>query len=305
MNEQNSLFRTIIDNIGDGVYFVDLNRRIQLWNGAANHITGYEESEVVGRCCQDNLLNHVDHSGKPLCQLGCPLYASMNDGQPRQAEVLLRHKNGYRLPVTVHTHPVFSGGEIVGALEIFSRQSGVNYDDHLVESLTDKAMKDPLTGLANRAYLESYLGYKLSEAARFQSPFSVLSAEVDDFADFTHHYGHAVGDALLQSMAESFRHFFTGPNLVGMWSQGVFVGVFQYSSQQDVQQTAQNFCVLAMNSSLYHAGAYLGLTASVGMTLSQPWDTVQSICARAEGLMHQSRLRGKNSATVDVAATTF
>ena len=57
----------ILENLHDGVYFVDNQRTIRYWNRAAAEITGFTAEEVVGRSCFDNLLQHVDGAG---CSLG-------------------------------------------------------------------------------------------------------------------------------------------------------------------------------------------------------------------------------------------
>ena len=44
-----AMFKNIVDNIYEGVYFVDLERRITYWNRGAERITGYSAAEVVGR----------------------------------------------------------------------------------------------------------------------------------------------------------------------------------------------------------------------------------------------------------------
>ena len=295
-----SLFRTIIDNIEDGVYFVDLARCITLWNQAAARITGYSGEEMLGRHCDDNLLSHVDQTGTPLCVMGCPLYHTMQDGLRRQDEVLLRHKNGHRLPVIVRTHPIYRDGEIVGAVEIFSQKTPARYDDRLVQSLADRAMKDTLTGLPNKVYLENYIDYKLSECRRYQMPFSLLVADVDDLAVFNRHYGQAVGDVVLQSMAESFRGNFSEAEKLGVWRGGTFVGVFDYAAPQTVYDIAEKMRVLALRSTVYYLDSYLGLTVSIGLTLGQPEDTVQSLVARAEGLALSSKHYGKNCSCLDV-----
>lgn len=298
--EKSSLFRTIIDNIDDGVYFVDLTRRITLWNDAATHITGYSDKEMVGRQCDDNLLNHVDKTGKPLCVMGCPLYHTMKDGRRREEEVLLRHKSGHRLPVVVRTHPIYGEGEIIGALEIFSQKAPARYDDRIIQSLTDRAMKDTLTNLPNKAYLESYLEYKLSESQRYGLPFSVMVADVDNLSAFNQHYGQTVGDVVLQSMAESFLHNLAENEKMGVWRTGTFVGVFDYSDPHAVYDLVEKIRILASRSAVYYLNNYLGLTVSVGLTLSQPGDTVSGIVARAESLMHVSKQRGKNCSSLDV-----
>ena len=57
--EMDELYLTIINNLNDGVYFVDLDRRILFWNKAAERITGYSADEIMGSQCQDYILNHI------------------------------------------------------------------------------------------------------------------------------------------------------------------------------------------------------------------------------------------------------
>ena len=66
-------FRRLLEELYEGVYFVDTHRRITYWNRAAERISGYAADEVVGHFCQDNILNHVDDMGTQLCFGRCPL----------------------------------------------------------------------------------------------------------------------------------------------------------------------------------------------------------------------------------------
>jgi PAS domain S-box-containing protein len=70
----------VLQEILDGVYFLDSDRRIQLWNRGAEQISGFHGKEVVGRCCSDNILQHLDDQGTHLCIGDCPLSAAMNTG---------------------------------------------------------------------------------------------------------------------------------------------------------------------------------------------------------------------------------
>ena len=80
MPESDSKFyKELLDHMSDGVYFVDRDRRILYWNEGAARLTGYRPEEMIGRCCQDNTLCHVDATGKNLCHDGCPLTASVAD----------------------------------------------------------------------------------------------------------------------------------------------------------------------------------------------------------------------------------
>ena len=80
MLEDNNFYKDLIDNLFDGVYFVDRERLITYWNKGAERITGYESNQVIGRSCRDNMLNHVTADGEQLCTSQCPLAACMEDG---------------------------------------------------------------------------------------------------------------------------------------------------------------------------------------------------------------------------------
>ena len=99
-------YRELLDNLYEGVYYVDRQRRITFWNKAAETITGYSRREVLGHKCFQNLLKHVDDQGVSLCLSACPLAQTIQDGQPRSTSVYLHHKDGHRLPVAVRVAPL-------------------------------------------------------------------------------------------------------------------------------------------------------------------------------------------------------
>ena len=88
MSLEKESFERIVENLHDGLYFVDLNRIITYWNRAAEQISGFTADEVVGKSCSDNILTHVDSEGNNLCTGMCPVAAALADGKPREAEVL-------------------------------------------------------------------------------------------------------------------------------------------------------------------------------------------------------------------------
>ncbi len=79
MDNRQDFFHQLLDNLYDGVYFVDRDRNITYWNKGAERLSGYPTREVVRKSCRDNLLVHMDGNGKLLCLDGC-LTATMADG---------------------------------------------------------------------------------------------------------------------------------------------------------------------------------------------------------------------------------
>lgn len=296
------LFRTIVDNIEEGVYYVDPERTILLWNKGAEKITGYAASEVLGRHCQDDILNHIDHEGHPLCLMCCPLYATMGDGQQRKAEVLLRHKKGYRVPVRVNAIPIYEGDAVVGALEVFSPTSPVQYEDSFVQSLTSRAMRDQLTGLPNRAYLESFLHYKLQEFRRFGSLFCVLFADIDNFSRVNNEYGHTAGDNVLCGIAAALTEHLRKADKVGRWGGEEFLGVFDLRAEEDIHIMGEKVRSILDIAHTMPDGTPRRVTCSLGITAVRPGDTADAILQRADTLMYKSKQSGKNCVSTDAVA---
>ena len=106
MLDDPGLFRLLLDNLYEGVYFVDSERVIQFWNKGAERISGYSADEVTGRKCSDGILTHVNDDGNCLCMGACPLAATIEDGCSRDCRVYLKHKDGHRLPVEIGASPI-------------------------------------------------------------------------------------------------------------------------------------------------------------------------------------------------------
>ena len=294
--KKEKLYLEIINVLKDGVYFVDQERRITFWNNAAEEITGYSRDEIVGVKCQDTMLNHIDHDGCNLCEVGCPLYATVIDGVQRTGDVFVRHKDGHRIPIKVNMFPIYENGEIVGGVEVFAQSSPVVYDDDLIEDLATSASADRLTGLPNRRSLETFLEFKLSEATRFGRKFCVVFLDLDNFGSFNKNYGHAVGDAVLKAVGGSIMHTIRNTDMFGRWGGEEFLGIFEVKQDHEATLISEKIRVLISKSEVVvdDDGNKASISASLGATVVRDDDTLITIVKRADELMQQSKQKGKN-----------
>ncbi|MDR2182679.1 MAG: GGDEF domain-containing protein [Clostridiales bacterium] len=292
--EKEKLYLEIINVLKDGVYFVDQDRRITFWNNAAEEITGYSREEIVGVKCQDTMLNHIDHEGRNLCEIGCPLYATIIDGVLRSGDVFVRHKNGQRIPIKVNMFPVEENGEIIGGVEVFVQSSPVVYDDDLIEDLANSAAADRLTGLPNRRSLETFLEFKLSESRRFGRKFCVVFLDLDDFGGFNKNYGHDVGDAVLKATSASVMHTIRNTDMFGRWGGEEFLGIFEISQDHEATLISEKIRVLVSKSEVSTGSGEVSISASLGATVVRDDDTLITIIQRADELMRRSKEKGKN-----------
>ena len=120
LRAHNGILEAVLNSLFDGVYIVDMERRIIFWNQGAERVTGYRAEDVLGRRCSDDILNHIDASGTLLCRGHCPLAATLRTGEEQQAKVYPLHCSGRRFPVMTHIAPLRNAnGDIVAGIEVF------------------------------------------------------------------------------------------------------------------------------------------------------------------------------------------
>lgn len=292
-------YKSLIENIFDGLYLVDKDRSIIYWNQVAEKITGYRSEEVIGRRCRDNILVHVDDNGQSLCHGRCPLQATIQDGAFRDAEVYLQHKDGHRVPVWVRAAPLHdTGGNIIGGAELFTDLSANNAITTKVNELEKLSLLDTLTQLANRRYLEMELNNRIAEKNRYGATFGIVFMDIDFFKRVNDGYGHDVGDRVLKAVARTFMNTARPSDLMGRWGGEEFVGILKRVDDKGLRSAAERVRSLVEKSHIRENGLTLKVTVSIGGTLVDPTDTANSIIKRADTLLYRSKENGRNRCTI-------
>ncbi len=291
--------KEILDNLYDGVYIVDRDRRIRYWNKAAEELTGYTSGELLGSCCNDNILNHVDETGNKLCTEDCPLIEAINGVDIDETKVFLHHRNGHRVPTLVKAIPYRdSRGEVVGAIEIFSENSERKNILKKIKELEKLAMLDELTQIPNRRYMENILEMKLNEYRLSGVEFGVIFMDIDYFKRFNDDYGHGAGDLVLKTISSTFSNNLRGDDIVGRWGGEEFIGVFSRINDAGLKSVAEKLRVLAENTSVKIVEEELRVTVSSGATLVEPEDSVDTLMERVDDLLYRSKRAGRNRVTL-------
>lgn len=300
MSNDDHFYKNLLDSLYDGVYFVDRDRRITYWNKGAERISGYESSAVIGMRCSDNLLVHINDEGVALCKTVCPLAQTLSDGRVREAEVYLKHKDGHRVPVFIRVSPLRdSNGHIVGAVESFRDNSSEAALLQKVEDLQKMALLDPLTGLANRRYIDMTLSSRLDEMKRYDWPCAVLFIDIDNFKVINDAYGHSTGDKILKMVARTLASNLRSFDMLGRYGGEEFIAIITNVNAEQLYIFADRLRLLVEQSSLSAGVGRVGATISIGATLAQTTDTVETVLKRADQLMYQSKTAGRNRVSMD------
>lgn len=288
----------LLNDLYEGVYFVDKDRGITFWNQGAAYITGFSAEEMLGHYCYENLLNHVDDHGNQLCLCGCPLHATLNDGEPRSAQVYLHHRNGHRVRVNIRVRPMTIDQEIVGAAEIFTAAETTDCFDLSVRELERLALFDQLTQLPNRRYIDTFLENQIRDLKTLGIPFGILMMDLDFFKHVNDTYGHSVGDEMLKMVAGTFQNAMRKNDFVGRWGGEEFIAIFRGVTSVELETIAEKIRNLVARSGLKRNKEYVRVTISIGATMALPDDTAATIVHRSDQGLYTSKRTGRDRVTV-------
>jgi diguanylate cyclase (GGDEF)-like protein len=153
---------------------------------------------------------------------------------------------------------------------------------------------DPVTGLANRSYLQRQLDAEIERAQRVQQPLATILLDVDDFKRVNDTRGHIEGDRLLREIAqlvtESVRIF----DVCGRYGGDEFAVVMPGATEPIVQQVAERVR-RAVAERFTGATGGPRITLSVGVGLLQPHDTPEQLFRRADAALLAAKAQGKNA----------
>ncbi len=298
-NLDNRFDGRILDSLYEGVYIIDLNKNISYWNKGAEQITGFTSSEVLGVHCREDILIYTKDGVMNLCKGQCPLSQSIDDGKVRETEVYFQHKDGHKVPVLLRAVPLRgTSGKVEGVIEIFSDNSSKMAYLERMEELQKVALLDPLTGLANRRYIESALTARLHEMQRYGWTFGVIFMDTDNFKSINDLYGHEIGDKALKMVAKTLVSSSRSFDMIGRWGGEEFVAIVVNVNENKLYAVANRFLALVEQSSFMVDSKMIRITLSVGATIARKDDTIDMLLARADKLMYHSKSAGGNRLTM-------
>lgn len=301
MMDDTRLYRDALNHLNDGVYFLDRQRNIFFWNKGAERITGHRSEDVLGRACADNILCHVDPQGRSLCREGCPAACVMEDGQEREAEVYLLHKDGYRKPVRIRVAPIEdAAGNIVGAVEVFSDDTSPESLRRRVALLEKLSALDPLTQLPNRRSMEAAMASRLAETRRYDVTFGILFIDIDHFKTVNDRYGHETGDAVLKVVAQTLQGSLRPFDVAGRWGGEEFLALVLNVDEAYLGVVAERVRALIAETRIPLGNDYLQVTVSIGAAVARLDDTPETVLNRADRLMYQCKMDGRNRVCLEI-----
>lgn len=166
----------------------------------------------------------------------------------------------------------------------------------LREALRSSSVRDPLTNLFNRRYLEETLIRELSSCKRNSHTLSVIMIDVDHFKKYNDTHGHDAGDFVLTQLAELISSNLRGSDVACRYGGEEFVLVLSGASKENAVRYAEALRSAFENHKLVHQSRDLNsVTASFGVA-SYTIDgiTADSLLKAADEAMYQAKSTGRN-----------
>ena len=188
-------------------------------------------------------------------------------------------------------------GQRRGFLETVAEQLALALANlRMRETLRNQSIRDPLTQLYNRRYMDETFRRELHRAARRNAPLSVLTFDIDHFKRFNDTHGHDGGDALLKAVGNSLRDFFRAED--GAFRSGgeEFVAILPETSVDDARTRAEELRREVASLEVKHGNLMLpAVTISVGIAcFPQHGKTTQALLKAADRALYKAKETGRN-----------
>jgi diguanylate cyclase (GGDEF)-like protein len=166
----------------------------------------------------------------------------------------------------------------------------------LSETLSIQSIKDPLTGLFNRRYLEETLRREISRAERRQCEIGVVMADIDHFKTFNDLHGHAAGDLVLTELASLLKTRTRGSDIPCRFGGEEFALVFIESSLEHTVVRANELKEEVKQLKLRHEGQEIGsITVSMGVSAYPSKGTkVEELLLSADAALYRAKQAGRD-----------
>ena len=157
---------------------------------------------------------------------------------------------------------------------------------------------DPLTGLKNRRYMDSFLKMECDLIKRQSVGGTLVVVDIDHFKRVNDIYGHNAGDKVISAVANRLEKRLRDSDVACRWGGEEFVLFLHNTSGHRAFSTCEELRTLIQQHQVEFESRSLSVTASFGITSLQTEDSPQSVFARADKALYQAKTMGRNQVQV-------
>ena len=223
----------------------------------------------------------------------------------RYEDLPLRAKNGRLVDVEFVSNVYLVGGEKVIQCNIRDITERKQAQDALLKSqilLREQSVRDYLTGLFNRRYMEETLERELLRASRKHISLGIIMLDVDEFKQFNDTYGHAAGDEILRELGSLLLRQVRGEDVPCRYGGDEFILIMPDASGEVTRERAELICKYAGMFHLQFDGQSLvPVTLSLGVAVfPENGSTSTEILRSVDAALYRAKHNGRGRVMVAV-----
>lgn len=228
-----------------------------------------------------------------------------------------------------HTYicvPMMAQGELLGLLHMAIGEKGRSLEtrqrfvmtvaEHIAlalanlklrETLRSQSIRDPLTGLFNRRYMEESLEREMRRASRGRHPVGIIMLDLDHFKKFNDAYGHDAGDALMRLVGSTLQRSIRAEDIACRYGGEEFTLILPEASLVDAAQRAESIRESIRNLNVQHRRQQLGgVTISAGVAIfPDHGPTGDAVIRAADAALYQAKSRGRDRVALNHTGGIF
>jgi len=172
---------------------------------------------------------------------------------------------------------------------------------NLRAKLEGQSIRDGLTGLFNRNFMEIALERELHRAARQGTPLAVMMMDVDHFKLLNDTFGHEAGDVVLREVSDCFRKSLREEDIICRYGGEEFVVIMPDASEEVAARRAEAICKAVSQIRTHFRGELLGsVTISVGIAMYPESDRDgRNLVQLADGALYRAKHAGRNQVMLE------
>lgn len=209
------------------------------------------------------------------------------------------------------SYQLAAAGQSLGQLTItrkkkFDRQETMLFE-HLLCSLVyplrnallykgalTAALRDPLTGVNNRAAMNTAINREIDLARRHNTPLSLIALDIDHFKQINDEYGHTAGDFVLKSVADRISECIRSSDMLFRYGGEEFTILLSNTAKDGALLLAERIRRTIYTSTYSYGEELIPTSASLGVACLNSEDSAQTLFERTDMAMYDAKNTGRN-----------